>query len=570
MGAALLAEAPALSTPDTHILEEKADFQTQSTLSDEQLLLTYEVERTAEDICAGRWERIALQFPDHLLVDAPRVFEALVQTLRNNRNRSLDDAQPVHENKEIDPDTIAQELGQSKLQDVRPAEEKLFILGDTSYGSCCVDEIAAAHVDADVVVHYGRSCLSPTARLPVVYVFTVRPLEIQSVCEAFRGAYSDPREKVILMADIPYISHIPETMLRLQDMGYTDVFATSVLHDPSSPIPNRTVPEAASKDITALRQYQVFHVSEPPTSLLLTLASRVGSVSIYPTDSSENASRSRLITSSTAILRRRYALVASLSSAAVFGILVNTLSVKNYLHIVDHVKAQIAAAGKKCYTFVVGKINAAKVANFSEIDGWIIIGCWESSLIESRDFWKPIITPFELELALKGDASRVWTGDWTSDFQAVLQSPKEQGELQSVNPEVQVDTVPKDGDVDSEEESQPPEFDLRTGRYVSHSHPLQDTSEKSSRAVNGHANGNAGSTAQLSLVRRPGGDVARVGGVLSPGAEYLRSRRTWQGLGSDFADPGASNHDNGSASTIEEGRSGIARGYTHGDDKTIS
>jgi diphthamide biosynthesis protein 2 len=53
---------------------------------------------------------------------------------------------------------------------------------------------------------------------------------------------------------------------------------------------------------------------------------------------------------------------------------------------VQHVQDQILAAGKKSYTFVVGKVNAAKLANFSEVGGWVVIGCWESSLIESKDF----------------------------------------------------------------------------------------------------------------------------------------------------------------------------------------
>jgi len=38
---------------------------------------------------------------------------------------------------------------------------KFYILADTSYGSCCVDEIAAEHADADCIIHYGRACLSP-------------------------------------------------------------------------------------------------------------------------------------------------------------------------------------------------------------------------------------------------------------------------------------------------------------------------------------------------------------------------------------------------------------------------
>ena len=39
---------------------------------------------------------------------------------------------------------------------------RVAILGDTSYGECCVDEVAAEHVGADSVIHYGHTCMTPT------------------------------------------------------------------------------------------------------------------------------------------------------------------------------------------------------------------------------------------------------------------------------------------------------------------------------------------------------------------------------------------------------------------------
>ena len=64
-----------------------------------------------------------------------------------------------------------------------------------------------------------------------------------------------------------------------------------------------------------------------------------------------------------------------------------------------------------------------------------------------------------------------------------------------------------------------------------------------------------------SLARRAQGDLAVVGGEASPGAEYLKSKRIWKGLGSDmeiaYEDAGG---------TIEQGRNGIARGYTQDMD----
>ena len=77
-----LSTAPVLSTPE-HILESVVATPAGiSTLSDEQLYIQYEIQRTVQEIRDGHWRRIALQFPDDMLVDAPRVFERLKNGLR--------------------------------------------------------------------------------------------------------------------------------------------------------------------------------------------------------------------------------------------------------------------------------------------------------------------------------------------------------------------------------------------------------------------------------------------------------------------------------------------------------
>jgi diphthamide biosynthesis protein 2 len=570
MAIPVLNTAPVLSTPDTHIFEDPTPVVDPSSLpklSDEQVALMYEIERTVREIKEGRWKRIALQFPDHMLTDAPRVYDRLTQGLKiaKKSQNGVQEKSEQSSRLEIEED-INVKLERTSINEEKDADERLFIMGDTSYGACCVDEVAAEHVDADVVVHYGRSCLSPPSRLPVIYVFTERPLDLEHLAAAFRETYPDLEEKVVLMADIPYSHHIMPLYNLLREAGYSNVHATSIVHDPASPLPNRTIPQEAAERPDALREYALFHISDPPTSLLLTLSSRVGSTHIYSTDTTSPTANSA--DRSTAMsLRRRYALLTSLSTTPVFGILINTLSVKNYMHILAHVQRQITAAGKKYYTFVVGKVNAAKVANFSEVGGWVVIGCWESSLIESKEFWRPMITPWELGIALQGDEERVWTGAWEADFEHILRqeedAPKEaktNGSASGVGEE----QANEDGDYDSEEESAPPEFDLRTGRYVSHSRPMRSiaTPKESTQIQNGQP-----APASTALTKRANGDIAAVGGVASPGAEYLRSNRTWQGLGTDYQDEEEEGRANGHAAKMEEGRSGIARGYVVGDEE---
>lgn len=555
-----LGAPPVLSTPDNHVLNELSvatALKPVKKLSDEELLTRYEIQRTVHEIRQRKWRRVALQFPDEMLPDSARVFQLLARGLRPSQ---VDIPQPRTPS-DIQEAEVSADFNRLDMED--PAElVKLTILADTSYGACCVDEIAAEHVDADAVVHYGRACLSPTARLPALYIFTQRQLDLSKVVECFKDTFSDKSSPIIVMADVTYADHIPDICRALAAEGYSNLVTTSIIHDPSSPIPNRSLSDTIASDPDALKAWQLFHISEPPTSLLLTLSSRVAAIHIYPTiQSNGSATKNSLLASTTLVLRRRYALITSLATVSIWGILINTLSVKNYLHMIDHVRDRIAAAGKKSYLFVVGKLNAAKIANFSEIGGWVVIGCWESSLVDSKDFYKPVITPFELELALKKDEERLWTGQWRGDFQGVLDQAVTDSE--PVHAPVNSAEDGRAGDLDNdlegvyeaEEESAAPEFDLRTGRYISQTRPMQvrgrpATTAQSSRGSQSGA-----------LARRAKGDIVAVNGVASPGAEYLRTHRTWQGLGSDFEvayEEGEEEH----SSAVQEGRAGIARGYT--------
>jgi diphthamide biosynthesis protein 2 len=389
-------------------------------------------------------------------------------------------------------------------------------------------------------------------RLPVIYVFTTQDLDASLAVQAFKYTYTDKGRKVILMGDLPFHSQLSSLADQLKQEGYGGILLPQVAHNPSSLLPNRALPDAIGDNTELLQGYALFHVGQPPPALLLTLASRLASIHIYEGNMDARA-RAAITTPS---LRRRYALLTSLSTVSIFGILINTLSVKNYMHVVSHVQKLITAAGKKSYTFVVGKVNPAKVANFAEIGGWVIIGCWESSLIESRDFYRPLITPFELELALTNDKDRLWSGDWRSDFDAVLSKEVETSDGASPEGNGANESIGGNADATDEDESAPPEFDLRTGRFVSHSRPMQrvirDSATSDMNAVGLHE--------PNSLIKRANGDIAQVGGVTSPGAEFLRTMKSWKGLGSDYEikydEPGAQ---------IEEGRSGVARGYVVGD-----
>ncbi len=47
----------------------------------------------------------------------------------------------------------------------RFTEALTVIMGDVTYGACCVDDYTALALGCDMMVHYGHSCLGPQALL---------------------------------------------------------------------------------------------------------------------------------------------------------------------------------------------------------------------------------------------------------------------------------------------------------------------------------------------------------------------------------------------------------------------
>lgn len=56
---------------------------------------------------------------------------------------------------------------------INKIDVEIIIMGDVTYGACCVDDIASDLMDCDLLVHYGHSCLVPITqtRRKVLYVF---------------------------------------------------------------------------------------------------------------------------------------------------------------------------------------------------------------------------------------------------------------------------------------------------------------------------------------------------------------------------------------------------------------
>ena len=264
-------------------------------------------------------------------------------------------------------------------------------------------------------------------------------------------------------------------------------------------------------ETTAIEETEVVDNKKPPPSSLMT--------NIQPSTSIQRQ------------LNRRYYLIQKAKDSQTFGILVSNLSQQYLVDVVKSIQHLLKNNDKSSYTFAVGKINPNKLANFAEIDMFVLVACQENSLLdkERNEYGAtPVITPYELQISL---GIKEWGGGSNSNTHNIEQQGQQQ-EIYSLNcQDIIVDTNTNGGgggieqqhqddninnsngddDNNINDDSDAPYFSMITGKYVS-------SSRKNT-------------TTNLDLINLPGkGQVMEYNSTAS---EFLK-KREYQGLKSNI------------------------------------
>jgi diphthamide biosynthesis protein 2 len=445
-----------------------------------------------------------------------------------------------------------------------------FVLGDTTVNSCCPDEVAALHLNADVLVHYGHACLSPTGTLPVIYSFGKLQIDVAAAVQKLEAAIKEKQDastqsgnthnKFLILYQVGYHHAMKEMQSKwLEAHGASDGDNTftvltgeipaprqkqhspdalkrtlvspccqngTILDGSSSCIaqsPNSSMGEADRLSVHAESVCCKGHVTQPeqyatelstPRPLViggLELPKHVTSfddlsdyaiIFVMDTAGENNGNcqgdsphqrqyvNSMLCflslpnppqkgywvyspaTDSLATdvdpppallrqLKRRFFLTQKARDASVFGILVSNLSQQHLVDVVKSLQQIIEKANKTSYSFAVGKINPAKLANFAEIEAFCLVACREHSLLDfEREYPVPVITPMELEIAL---GNLEWGAQaYSLDCQDIMMRQGQQMVEKGESDDDQGDTHTV-----SHDEDDAPYFSLVTGGYMS-------------------------------------------------------------------------------------------------------
>ena len=150
---------------------------------------------------------------------------------------------------------------------------------------------------------------------------------------------------------------------------------------------------------------QIYFIGDPSSPFLLRISLLLGQ---YQYKSLKIITDNKYIPENPTItlnkeLMKRFVLIEKAKEKQIFAILINSPTLIQFQETFNRIKTLLKRNNKKFYILMINNLTEAKLGNFPEIEVFVILSCPNHSLYAEKDFYRLIITPYELELALNSE-----------------------------------------------------------------------------------------------------------------------------------------------------------------------
>ena len=310
----------------------------------------------------------------------------------------------------------------------------VFILGDTAYGSCCVDEVGAEHYGADCVIHFGYCCGSPPQRLPTFCLYWA---DSEKIPTAYINELASSVQNDLLVVCDPHFADLElSTVAGLYAAGLRGgriILAETVREMIPGKIPRvklfgRKLSTFVSSNVGIIKRMDLkdfdkskmttVFIGDRNSPLFARLLLECPDGSLLCLSRGESGWLKPEKTSNFQVTMRRYAGVEAVKRAERIGVLYGSSALEGVREARDGLAIGLRNVGKQVHGFCVGKLTEEKLGNFSEIDCFVILACGDflNSQIISNKFHCPIVSAYEAALAL---GLHEWDGTITTDLNKI-------------------------------------------------------------------------------------------------------------------------------------------------------
>ncbi|KAI9768601.1 MAG: Diphthamide biosynthesis protein 1 [Geoglossum simile] len=327
---------------------------------------SFEIPKTIHRIQTLSAKKVALQFPEGLLLFATTISDILTRFC--------------------------------------PGTETL-IMGDVTYGACCIDDFTARALGCDLLVHYAHSCLVPVdvTRIKTLYVFVDIAVDSAHLIATVERNFSREK-KIAIVGTIQFNATVHGIKPILEGMGYK-IFVPQI-----SPLSKGEILGCTSPRLNTITATLGGQASTDDVDILLYLGDgRFHLESVMIHNPSLPAYRydpySRTLTHETYAHSTMHSLrssaIALSRTAKSWGLILGTLGRQGNPATLTLIEQSLRRRNIPYLTILLSEIFPGKLAQMSEdVEAWVQVACPRLSIDWGYAFERPLLSPYEALVAL--------------------------------------------------------------------------------------------------------------------------------------------------------------------------
>lgn len=327
----------------------------------------FEIHKTIYNIRQKSAKRVCLQMPEGLLIYAPIIADIITEF----------------------------------------CQCETLIMGDVSYGACCIDDYTARALGCDFIVHYAHSCLVPidVTLIKVLYVFVTIGIDEDHLLNTIRLNFNQG-DRIALFGTIQFNPSIHNVKSKLSDDSngkFISIYTPQI-----RPLSKGEVLGCTSAQLDSSQFDAMVYVGDGRFHLESAMIHNPKVPAFRYDPYSRKFTREGYDQKQMVDVRQNA--VDSARSAKKIGLILGALGRQGNPTTIDRLEQKLQEAGKVTVKIVLSEIFPAKVAMFDDIDAFVQVACPRLSIDWGYAFSKPLLTPYEAMVMLGDDKQ------FTEDF----------------------------------------------------------------------------------------------------------------------------------------------------------
>ena len=271
------------------------------------------------------------------------------------------------------------------------------ILGDITYGACCIDDIDCNILECDLLIHYCHSCLVPSTKclIEILYIFVEINIDIEHLVKTIEYNF-DKSYYLYLLASIQFNNSLFLLKRQLIEKDYdkNKLIIPQCKPRVQGEVLGCTSPKLEKKGENCVVIFICdgrFHMeSVMIQNPSFTFYQYNPFNHRFTIEEYDNKSMKAI----------RFDQIEKFKKAKYFGIIFGTLGRQGNPSILKRLCALLDKFDKKYVIIMLNEITQNKIINYNKCECFIQIACPRLSIDWSDQFSKPMLTPYEIFLAL--------------------------------------------------------------------------------------------------------------------------------------------------------------------------